>query len=81
MLALDCWATELHASFQQTRRLRLQRAKDLPLSAAPTTEEVRTLFAHLELALPDEYADDGIDEIIKMALGNADPYQKAARWG
>ncbi|MBB5078792.1 hypothetical protein [Nonomuraea endophytica] len=79
-LALDCWATELHASMRQARSLDIRRGAAVTLSSPPTVEEVRTLFERLDLALPETYGDDDVDEIIRTAFKNSDPYDKAA-WG
>ncbi|GGS82309.1 hypothetical protein ACFFV7_45010 [Nonomuraea spiralis] len=80
-LALDCWATELHASLRQARSLDMRLGKEVTLSYAPTADEVRALFDRLGLAFPGAYGDDDIDEIIGMAFKNVDPYDKAAAWG
>ncbi|MEV4372708.1 hypothetical protein AB0J71_36955 [Nonomuraea sp. NPDC049637] len=80
-LALDCWATELHASLRQARPLNLRGAEDVTLSFSPTVEEVRALFERLGLALPGAYGDEDVEEIVGMAFRNVDPYDKAAAWG
>ena len=62
---------ELVASFSQARRVPVERADPLRLAETPTTEEVRRLFAALELDLPSSFSERDVTEIVRKAV--ADP--------
>ena len=67
-LYYDCWSTELRTSFQQARRVPMERARDTSLSVEPTVAEARALFSSLAVELPSEYTDEEVAEIIRKAL-------------
>jgi hypothetical protein len=62
---------ELVASFSQARRVPVERADTLRLAETPTTEEVRRLFAALDLDLPSSFSERDVTEIVRKAV--ADP--------
>ncbi|MEW9531417.1 hypothetical protein [Microbispora sp. NPDC049125] len=66
--------TELRTSFEQARRVPIDRYKAVPLSDEPTVEEVRRLFDRIDLSLPRSYADRDVVEITRKALRAKDPY-------
>lgn len=70
----DCWTTELQMSREQARRVPIELAADVPLSAEPTTEEVRRLFLVLGLPLPEDFTDTDLKAIIQKALHPMNPY-------
>jgi hypothetical protein len=65
---------ELNASFQQSRKLKLELADDVKLSDEPTTGEVRFLFSRLKIDLPSEFNDQDVSEIVAKALHAKNPY-------
>ncbi|MFB4319879.1 hypothetical protein [Actinomadura sp. 21ATH] len=73
-----CWESELHVSFQQARRLRLQDVKALPLGDEPAPDEIRALFQGLGIELPADYTDDDLVGIRRLALESSDPYANSA---
>ncbi|WP_309238044.1 hypothetical protein [Streptomyces albidus (ex Kaewkla and Franco 2022)] len=70
----DYYVTELHQSREHAVRLELHGLP--PLSEEPTVDEVRTVFAHLNLELPSVFTDGDIGEIIDKALHAEDPYRR-----
>jgi hypothetical protein len=68
------FSRELVASFQQTRRVPLDRAGELNLSDEPTVEETRKLFALLELDLPQSFSDRDVTDIVRKAIQPRNPY-------
>jgi len=70
----DYYVTELHQSREQAKRLVLHGLP--PLSEEPTVDEVRAVFAHLDLELPAVFTDRDIGEIIDKALHAEDPYRR-----
>ncbi len=49
----------------------MERADTLRLAETPTTEEVRRLFAALDLDLPSSFSERDVTEIVRKAV--ADP--------
>ncbi|WP_432100346.1 hypothetical protein [Streptomyces sp. WAC 04229] len=70
----DAYANELRTSFTQTRHVPVADAAHFPLSDTPTRAELRDLFSHLHVTLPDEYGDEDLDQIIEKALKAKNPY-------
>ena len=70
----DYYVTELHQSREHAVRLDLHGMP--PLTAEPTVDEVRAVFAHLNLELPAVFTDGDIGEIIDKALHAEDPYRR-----
>lgn len=70
----DCWSTELQLSREQSRRVPIELAMDVPLSTEPTPDEVRRLFMVLGLPLPESFADPDAKAIIQKALNPLNPY-------
>lgn len=70
----DCWTTELQLSREQSRRVPIELAMDVPLSEEPTAEEVRRLFMVLGLPLPEGFTDTDTKAIIQKALNPKNPY-------
>lgn len=66
---------ELDASFRQTRQIKLDRARDIPLSDEPSVEEVRRLFTALNVELPHTFGPKEIADIVKRALHAKNPYR------
>lgn len=69
----DYWRNELDEQFEQSHRVPLANAPTL--SDPPTKEEVRDLFARLELPLPDDFDDDHVDHLIEQAINARNPYR------
>lgn len=61
---------ELVASFNQARRVHVDRADTLRIGETPTTEEVRRLFAALALDLPSSFGERDITEIVRKAVAD-----------
>ena len=55
----------------EARRVPVERADTLRLAETPTTEEVRRLFAALDLDLPSSFSERDVTEIVRKAV--ADP--------
>lgn len=70
----DYYVTELHQSREHAARLHLHGLP--PLSESPTVDEVRAVFAHLDLQLPAVFSDGDVGEIIDKALHAEDPYRR-----
>ncbi|HEY3686951.1 MAG TPA: hypothetical protein VGL93_28205 [Streptosporangiaceae bacterium] len=70
----DCWSTELQLSREQSRRVPIELAMDVPMSGEPTPEEVRRLFMVLGLPLPEGFTDTDTKSIIQKALNPKNPY-------
>ncbi|MGK5639729.1 hypothetical protein ACSNOK_15660 [Streptomyces sp. URMC 126] len=68
------YETELRRAREQARALDLGRA--VPLSGEPTIDEVRRLFEHLALPLPDSFTEGDVSEIIDKALHAENPYRR-----
>ncbi|GII54055.1 hypothetical protein Pth03_24440 [Planotetraspora thailandica] len=66
--------TELRTSFEQARKVPVDRYKAVPLSEEPTVEEVRRFFDRIDLPLPKSYTDREVVEITRKALRAKDPY-------
>jgi hypothetical protein len=66
--------TELRTSFEQARKVPIDRYKAVPLSDEPTIEEVRRLFDRIDLPLPKSFSDRDVVEITRKALRAKDPY-------
>jgi hypothetical protein len=65
----DYWRFELDLSFDRARQLPANTAASkVPLSDRPEVDEVRRLFAELDLRLPDEYDSEAVEEIITKAI-------------
>lgn len=64
---------ELVASFEQTRQVDVARAKELTLSDEPNVDEVRKLFALLELNVPGSFGDRDVADIVRRALKPSNP--------
>jgi hypothetical protein len=60
---------ELVVSFDQSRRVHVDRADDCRLGEEPTVDEARTLFSLLQLDLPSSIGNREIQTIIRMAIG------------
>jgi hypothetical protein len=69
------WKTELKLSLDQARRIPMERAGDVPLSEAPEVDEVRALFARLDVPLPDGFSDESVHDIIERSLRAKNPYR------
>lgn len=69
------YSRELMASFNQARRVPIDKASDLVLSEEPTVEETRKLFSTLTLELPGSYTDRDVSELIVKALRAKNPYR------
>ncbi|MEU8195996.1 hypothetical protein AB0C10_19635 [Microbispora amethystogenes] len=65
---------ELRTSFEQARRLPIDRYRSVQLSDEPTVEEVRRLFDGVELPLPKSFTDRDVVEVTRKALRAKDPY-------
>ncbi|RKT83475.1 hypothetical protein SAMN05421805_10539 [Saccharopolyspora antimicrobica] len=65
---------ELMASFEQTRRVDLDRARELTLAAEPTIDETRKLFAVLDMELPGTFTDRDVTDLIRRAIRPKNPY-------
>ena len=61
---------ELVASFNQARRVHVDRADTLRIAETPTTEEVRRLFAALALDLPTSFSERDVTEIVRKAVAD-----------
>jgi hypothetical protein len=56
------------------RRVSYELAEGIVLSDEPTTEDMRQLFARLEVPLPDSYTDEDIAEVAVKAFHAKNPY-------
>lgn len=65
---------ELAASFQQARRVPVDRAPTLALSDEPTVDEARQLFASLDVGLPSSFSDRDVTDVIRKAIQPKNPY-------
>lgn len=59
---------ELVASFNQARRVPVDRADESNLGDPPTTEDVRRLFTAVGLPLPSTFSERDVVEIVGMAV-------------
>ncbi|MEV2220840.1 hypothetical protein AB0E01_13270 [Nocardia vinacea] len=64
----DSWDFELGTSFDECRRVPIEHARNVPLREEPSIPEVRSLFEVLGLALPENYTDADVVDIITKAL-------------
>lgn len=72
----DRLSIELRTSLEQAHRLPIaQTAMALPLGDEPTINQVRQLFATLDLALPTSFTDRDVADIVRKALRPKNPYQ------
>jgi hypothetical protein len=71
--------TELRLSFEQARRVPLERYRDVPLGDEPTIEEVQDLFARIDMPLPKAYDGRDVVDIARKALRAVDPYGSPPR--
>lgn len=69
------FVSELNASFRQSRKLSIELVRDVRLSNEPTVQEVRALFAKLNIGL-DDISDKDVSEIIAKALHDENPYKE-----
>ncbi|SBW22499.1 hypothetical protein FDG2_2734 [Candidatus Protofrankia californiensis] len=69
------WNIELQASYRQARQLPLTRENISHLSSEPTVAQVRRLFENLGLQLPANSSDSDIEDIIRQALHDRNPYE------
>ncbi|MBF6174834.1 hypothetical protein [Nocardia blacklockiae] len=74
----DSWAIELRTSFNEARRVPLERACTISLLPEPSVEVVPSLFRALGLDLPDDYGDEEIRLIIEKALRDDNPSLRGA---
>ncbi|HEX6077454.1 MAG TPA: hypothetical protein VFZ32_19625 [Micromonosporaceae bacterium] len=72
------WHTELWTNFGQSRRLPLENAENVLLSARPTIEETRRLFIALGIELAANCDDVAVSDIIRKGLYDRDPYTRGA---
>lgn len=70
----DTWRAELHMASQQSRLLSLGAARNMHLSDNPAPQEVRDLFAAIDVELPVEYDDEVVLDISRKALQDNPPY-------
>jgi len=73
-LLYDYMHTELRKSFEQARRVPLERARQVPLGTQPTLDQVRRLFTMLDMPLPSSFTDDDVADIVDRALHADNPY-------
>ncbi|MEV0151083.1 MULTISPECIES: hypothetical protein [unclassified Nonomuraea] len=66
--------TELRLSFEQARRVPLEKYKKVPLSDEPTVEEVQELFERIGVPLPRSYNEHDVVDIARKALRAVNPY-------
>ncbi|NUW34390.1 hypothetical protein HTZ77_23550 [Nonomuraea sp. SMC257] len=66
--------TELRLSFEQARRVPLEKYKKVPLSDEPTVEEVQDLFERIGVPLPRSYNEHDVVDIARKALRALNPY-------
>lgn len=59
---------ELVASFNQARRVPVDRADEINLGDPPSTEDVRRLFTAVGLPLPSTFSERDVVEIVGMAV-------------
>jgi hypothetical protein len=78
-LYFDCWATEIRASFQQGRRLLIDRVSSGHLSENPSVDEARGVFELLGIEPSSDFTDEDISQIIRLALHDIDPYGPTLR--
>jgi hypothetical protein len=71
----QAYSRELVASFKQARRVRIDKADDLPLSDEPTVDEARKLFLTVGLELPGSFTDRDVTDLIRRSLQARNPYQ------
>lgn len=69
------WKTELRASTQASKKLQLDTVKPMRLGIRPETGTVRKLFAQLGVPVPESYDDADVEDVIKLALDESNPYQ------
>ena len=75
-LLYDYTQTELRKSFEQTRRVPLDRARNVQLSDEPARSEVLKLFATLDMPLPASFINADIDDIVNRTLHAENPYDR-----
>jgi hypothetical protein len=71
----DAYGIELRTSFQQARRVPLERADRIVLSAEPTAQEVRVLLETLELPPAPPLTPAEADLVVQKAIHAKNPYQ------
>lgn len=69
------WKTELRASTQASKKLRLDNVGAVRLGDNPGAGTARELFALLEVPIPDSYSDEDVADIIKLARLESNPYR------
>ncbi|GAA5077086.1 hypothetical protein [Nocardia iowensis] len=74
----DSWRTELQTSFNECRRVPIERAPRVPLDQEPSPDEVRILFEVLGLDMPDDYDNADVQIIIEKALRDSNPFLRGA---
>jgi hypothetical protein len=69
----ESYATELRVSMSQARHVPLESASAV-LGERPAVAQVREFFAAVNVALPDDYGDADITQIIDKAIRAKNPY-------
>lgn len=71
----DLFASELNTSFNQSRKLSMDRIGDARLENEPTVKQVRDLFSILDTSL-EGISDEDVSMIITKALNDENPYKE-----
>lgn len=71
--------TELRLSFEQARRVPLDKYRSVQLGDEPTIEEVQDLFERIGVPLPKTYNGRDVVDIARKALRAVDPYGEPLR--
>ncbi len=68
----DSWNIELRTSFAESRAVAIDRAASVRLDDEPTVGQIRELFDILDLALPTDFDDADVADIVTKALQDRD---------
>ncbi|MFC6016893.1 hypothetical protein ACFP2T_11830 [Plantactinospora solaniradicis] len=69
------YSIELQYSREQSRRVPIEQAKQVPLDDEPSVEQTRRLFMALGVPLPRAYGDREVSDIIVKAIQARNPYE------
>ena len=72
----DAYGLDLRTSFEQARRVRLELADQVTLSAEPTPEELEELLKALQLPPDPPLSQQETELVIQKAIHAKDPYQQ-----
>lgn len=74
----DSWNIELRMHFGECRKVTMDRVFDVRLGEAPSPDDVRKLLRQVDVPLPDDYDDSDIEDIVRKARRDTNPFVRGA---